>query len=73
MSFLYSHAVFKGLIPIAFHVDGAEFYSNSEFYVWSIGSSFPTGEVSRKDLNVLDFDHKMYQFKTKGKQFQMAS
>lgn len=33
------------LIPIAFHIDGAEFYSNSEFYVWSIGSTFPTGDV----------------------------
>lgn len=62
--------VFKGLIPIAFHIDGAEFYSNSEFYVWSIGSTFPTGDVSRNNSIVLDFDHKMYQFKTKSEQFK---
>ena len=28
----------KGLIPIAIHMDGAEFYSNSEYMVWSVGS-----------------------------------
>lgn len=28
----------KGLIPLQVHMDGAEFYSNSEYLVWSIGS-----------------------------------
>lgn len=28
----------RGLIPIAVHCDGAEFYSNSEYMVWSVGS-----------------------------------
>ena len=28
----------QGLIPISVHCDGAEFYSNSEYMVWSIGS-----------------------------------
>lgn len=32
-----------GLLPICIHVDGAEFYSNSEFQVWSIGCLFATG------------------------------
>ena len=34
-----------GLLPINLHLDGAEFYSNSEFYVWSLGSVFPSGEA----------------------------
>ena len=34
-----------GLVPVALHIDGAEFYSNSEFYVWSWGSLFATGEA----------------------------
>lgn len=33
----------SGLIPLALHVDGAEFYANSEFLVWSISSIFPDG------------------------------
>lgn len=28
-----------GLVPISFHVDGAEFYNNSEFVVWSMSSA----------------------------------
>ena len=35
----------SGLIPVALHTDGAEFYSNSEFYVWSWGSVLSTGEA----------------------------
>lgn len=27
------------------HMDGAEFYSNSEFYVWSISSLLASGET----------------------------
>ena len=36
----------SGLIPLNIHMDGAEFYSNSEFNVWSIGSVFAWGEDS---------------------------
>ena len=35
----------SGLIPLVLHVDGAEFYANSEYYVWSLGSAFASGEV----------------------------
>lgn len=38
-----------GLLPVALHVDGAEFYSNSERYVWSWGSILPTGEAAFVD------------------------
>ncbi|CAE7802948.1 unnamed protein product [Symbiodinium sp. CCMP2592] len=34
-----------GLLPFTFHCDGAEFYSNSEFMVWSCSSIFATGDV----------------------------
>lgn len=48
--------MYRGLIPIAVHTDGAEMYTNSEYYVWSVGSLFATGEVggsaSYKDLIV---------------------
>ncbi|CAK9059150.1 Uncharacterized protein SCF082_LOCUS31390 [Durusdinium trenchii] len=33
------------LLPIVLHVDGAEFYSNSEYMVWSMGSVFAEGHV----------------------------
>lgn len=35
----------QGLIPLTLHIDGAEVYSNSEFYVWSVGSCLASGEV----------------------------
>lgn len=35
----------SGLIPLVFHVDGAEFYSNCEYYVWSLGSVLASGEA----------------------------
>lgn len=33
-----THVGCKGLIPLQVHMDGAEFYSNSEYMVWSVGS-----------------------------------
>lgn len=33
----------SGLIPLVLHVDGAEFYSNSEYVVWSVQSAFSSG------------------------------
>lgn len=35
----------KGLLPICLHVDGAEFYSNTEFVVWSMQSVFTSGNA----------------------------
>ena len=35
---ILSCGINQGLIPLAIHCDGAEFYSNSEYMVWSIGS-----------------------------------
>ena len=35
----------QGLIPLCVHNDGAEFYSNSEYEVYSIGSLFSQGSV----------------------------
>lgn len=35
----------SGLLPIALHVDGAEFYANSEYLVWSMASIFGEGHV----------------------------
>lgn len=35
----------KGLIPVALHVDGAEFYSNSEYLVWSMASVLSEAHV----------------------------
>lgn len=34
-----------GLIPVLVHMDGAEFYSNSEYYVWSLSSLLASGET----------------------------
>lgn len=34
----------QGLVPICIHVDGAEFYSNSEVLVWSMQSVFSSGQ-----------------------------
>lgn len=34
-----------GLLPIALHTDGAEFYSNSEYMVWSMSSILSTAHV----------------------------
>jgi len=33
------------LLPICLHVDGAEFYTNSEVMVWSLQSLFSNGHV----------------------------
>ena len=44
LQFIFS-GLASGLIPVALHTDGAEFYSNSEFYVWSWGSVLATGEA----------------------------
>ena len=35
----------SGLLPIALHVDGAEFYANSEYLVWPMASIFGEGHV----------------------------
>lgn len=32
-------------IPLIFHVDGAEFYTNSEYLVWSFSSALSSGDV----------------------------
>lgn len=34
----------QGLVPICIHVDGAEFYANSEVLVWSMQSVFSSGQ-----------------------------
>lgn len=34
-----------GLLPLCFHVDGAEFYTNSEVLVWPVQSIFAGGHV----------------------------
>ena len=51
-----SSKMYWGLIPVAVHTDGADMYTNCEYYVWSVGSLFATGEVggntSYKDLIV---------------------
>ena len=36
-----------GTIPFTFHVDGAEVYRDTEYYVWSCGSFLATGDVSK--------------------------
>ena len=35
----------SGTIPFIFHVDGAEFYTNSEYLVWSFSSALSSGDV----------------------------
>ena len=50
-----SPSPYLGLIPINLHIDGAEFYSNSEFYVWSVGSAFASGEASWMEQYELRF------------------
>ena len=35
----------QGMIPLCLHVDGAEFYSNSEYLCWSMASIFAEGHV----------------------------
>ena len=39
------NATASGLIPLVLHVDGAEFYSNSEYLVWSMASIFSQGQI----------------------------
>ena len=34
-----------GLLPLVLHVDGAEFYTNTEFLVYSFASAFSEGEI----------------------------
>ena len=34
-----------GLLPLLSHCDGAEFYNNTEFVVWSVGSAWSEGHV----------------------------
>lgn len=41
--FVKPHA--KGMIPIVLHVDGAEFYSNSEYMCWSMASLLADSHV----------------------------
>ena len=41
-----------GTIPFTFHVDGAEVFRNTEYYVWSCGSFLATGDVSRPVLRI---------------------
>lgn len=36
-----------GLVPLSIHCDGAEFFRDSEFYVWSISSVLASGSVAR--------------------------
>ena len=38
-------AFIPGLLPMILHVDGAEFYTNTEFVVWSVQSAFSSGDV----------------------------
>ncbi|CAK9000506.1 unnamed protein product, partial [Durusdinium trenchii] len=33
------------LLPLLIHCDGAEFYNNTEFVVWSVGSALSEGHV----------------------------
>ncbi len=40
--FLVSHDT-RGSIPLTFHCDGAEFYNDTEYIVWSVGSFLATG------------------------------
>ena len=42
----------QGTIPFTFHVDGAEVYRNTEYFVWSCGSFLATGDVSRQCLGL---------------------
>ena len=35
----------QGMIPLCLHVDGAEFYANSEYLCWSMASIFADGHV----------------------------
>lgn len=45
--FIWANLVFRfqGTIPFCLHVDGAEFYSNSEYLCWSLCSALATDHV----------------------------
>ena len=42
---MWSPPMSKGLLPLILHTDGAEFYTNTEFIVWSFQSAFATGDI----------------------------
>lgn len=45
------------MIPLILHVDGAEFYSNSEYLCWSLGSAFAVEHVLDTKLPVCILPH----------------
>ena len=42
---VHLHMGNSGTVPFIFHVDGAEFYTNSEYLVWSFSSALTSGDV----------------------------
>lgn len=50
-----------GIIPVTLHCDGAEFFRNSEFLVWSFGSLLTSGDVMwwhfGKWMKMVSYDH----------------
>ena len=42
---LYTYLeLFWGIIPVTFHMDGAEFYRDAEYNVWSVSSILASGD-----------------------------
>ena len=41
----------QGVIPVSFHMDGAEFYRDTEFNVWSMSSILSAGDVTLSFLS----------------------
>ena len=39
-----------GVVPLSFHVDGAEFFRDAEYNVWSMSSILSSGDVPRSIL-----------------------
>lgn len=45
----------QGIIPLTFHCDGAEFFQNTEYMVWSCGSLLASGDEAH--LKVVEWVH----------------
>lgn len=52
---------FQGTIPLCFHVDGAEFYSNSEYICWSVASLLSDAHVFDSKFPVAILPHQSMQ------------
>lgn len=47
----------QGMIPLVIHVDGAEFYANSEYLCWSVGSALAVEHVLDTKLPICVLPH----------------